>query len=248
MPKGEHNSRRGPKRSKDRREADLTVMVQLLRRGVTRREAARQLGVHESQVSYDWKKLLKQLREERGYDARAHKDVLLEQILEVRAEAWKAWDHSNARMLEEVTRQVYEQVMASVQATGELPKGVSVKLKSNPPADYLRAVLESIREEGKLEDLYPAARTDNKNENVNSLRVDWDTLVRQLPPGALEDTVEKRLAAVEALPAPSPPPPEPVTGDVPSDEVESGDGNGEAPCRNGFVELPGPEEADREGG
>lgn len=96
----------GPKRSKEQRERDLAEMAQMLRRGVTQVSFARRFGVGQPQIHRDLAELDRRWKQTQlsGVDAQRRKQ--LEELAEVRSEAWRAWEASQQERVETTTERV----------------------------------------------------------------------------------------------------------------------------------------------
>src|SRR5262245_2052021 len=83
-----------PKRTKAQRELDRAEMLKLLRRGWTKARIGERLGVHRTQVDYDWNAVLKELQADRERDTEKLIEAKKEEYAEVKREAWDAWERS----------------------------------------------------------------------------------------------------------------------------------------------------------
>jgi hypothetical protein len=94
VPKGEHNSDRSNKRTPSQIQLDRAEMVTLLRRGWTKKAIAAKFGLHETQISYDWKRVLMGVQDDMRDESELAVIAQLERNAEVEREAWQAWEKS----------------------------------------------------------------------------------------------------------------------------------------------------------
>lgn len=140
-----------PKRTTAQREQDLAELLRLLRRGWTQRQAAERLGVAPSQIAYDWKVLLKRLQVEQMGDTEALRNQKVEQLLEVRREAWEAWERSKQDR-ERRTAETITETEGGGQPAGQTRTKAVKQVEGRLPEDaYLRTVIMTIQEEAKLD-------------------------------------------------------------------------------------------------
>lgn len=173
--------KRGPKRTVQQRELDLTEMTNLIRKGWTKHRIAEKLGVCHQQVSYDWKEVMRRLVKSREKDATAIKARQLEQLGHIREEALAAWEKSK----EPGQKVAVEEV--------ELPDGVRVKTTTTtegrlPENPYLTTALKALESERDLEGLNAPKKIDMRQAVVT-----WDVLAGAIPEGPLPDTIEEAL-------------------------------------------------------
>lgn len=144
-----------PKRTKAQREQDLVETARLLRRGVSKTEIARRLGVTRQQIVYDWRKLVEQLHEDREQDVTAGVAKKLAEYAEVKAEAWLGWERSK----EDKRRQVAEKITTADGGSAASSTSRTKALKQTegrlPDHDYLAIVLRCLEAERELEGLDP---------------------------------------------------------------------------------------------
>jgi transposase-like protein len=142
MPKGVHDGDRTPKRTPDQIQLDRAEMVQLLRRGWTKAAIAEKFGLHPSQISYDWKRVLTRVQDDMRDEAGLAVAAQLERNAEVEREAWQAWEKSKQPGVKHVKESRRRQV--KVEAKGD----------DTPPAT--ESVMEPEREivtaEGRVGD------------------------------------------------------------------------------------------------
>ncbi len=124
----------------------------------------------------------------------------VDQLRDVRREAWQAWDFSNARTLKVLIQQLVEQQMAAEESGQPLTEW-RINLKSLPANEFLMTVLKTLEAERELLGIDEApkkAEPSSVNVNVGVQVNVWDALA-DVAQGQLEDRVEARL--VEALDA-----------------------------------------------
>jgi predicted transcriptional regulator len=202
------------------REENLAKMAQLMRRGYTQSVIARELGISQAQVSYDWKQLRQELRESRAdKDVKDAVDLQLEQLAEVKMEAWRAWEKSkeDARRVEQEEWPVRTCVKCDGKGqikvvgpskamttclkcggkgeTGGPGKAVTEVEGRLPGHQYLEAIIKCLKEEAELLMLYPEKTLKLKGGlNNTSQFVDWTGMMKMLE-GGVPDAVEAKIAA-----------------------------------------------------
>ena len=97
----------GAKRTEVQRELDKAEMMKMLARGASRRQVAEHLGVSIEQVGYDYRLVMKELAANTTEDAAVVRQVKLEEIAELKREAWQAWEKSKGQRIK-VTRSTFE--------------------------------------------------------------------------------------------------------------------------------------------
>ena len=152
-----------PKRTPTEREAALTEVARLDRRGASQREIAARLGVCHQQVSYDLRTIRARYAKETQAEHAALVAEKIAQFREQRLELWDAWERSK----EDKTRSVKEKVTDLVDRAdkGEDVREDVKKLKAVlttegrlPEASYQRLILDNLREEAELRSLYPSKK------------------------------------------------------------------------------------------
>ncbi len=208
------------KRSVQQKELDAVTMISLFRRGWTAREIGTKLGVSREQINQDFKRVMRASIEERGRDVELIRTVKLEELAEVKREAWKAWDRSqmDAQRLteEEALRKVEtdggeggepkngKRKSGRVQPSGpqttegrlkfELLKVRQVKVTEGQTGDprYLDIIERCIRKESEL----LGADLPRKVDLSVELSV-WDVLAGEVPRDQVIDVQAKVMEAIE---------------------------------------------------
>lgn len=200
---GTTNTRaKGPKRTNDQLILDRAETVSLLRRGWTKTAIATKLGVHPTQISYDWKKILKELVAARDSDLEELIAIKLEEYAEIKREAWEAWERSkrerNRRVLESST-------YGGSGAGGEDGEGGGGSERTREvltvddgqwSSEYLKTIVQCLNAERELRGLNPVR--DAKDKTTNNIQINWDVLASAIPPAGvpLPDTVEEKIMAL----------------------------------------------------
>ena len=174
------------KRSKVERERDAVTMLALIRRGYTQARIAEHLGVHRTQIVYDYKKVMKRFADQQM----EHAAAILEEYSEVKKEAWEAWDHSKGKILTEMVEQILHQVEESQQAGSGIPDHFEVRLKSAPDIAALRVVLDALKSQREMLGLDQPKKMD-----VRQVNLDWDSMMESLDEAPV-DAIEQELAAL----------------------------------------------------
>jgi predicted DNA-binding protein (UPF0251 family) len=171
-------------RTKTEREQALLEVARLDRRGCSQREIAAALGVSHKQVWYDLERIRERYREATHHERHAKVEEKRAQLREARWEAWQAWERSK-----EDARKVVEEEPTG--AEGGRGKRVTTVEGRLPDPAYLRAVLETLRDESALLGLDAPKQVDAR------VSLNWDELWKRAEDGEF-DGVEKELAEHEA--------------------------------------------------
>jgi predicted transcriptional regulator len=207
-------------RGVEEREQQKATIARLMRRGYTQTVIAEELGISQAQVSLDWKQLRLELREHRGKtDVEAEVDSRLEQLAEVKMEAWRAWEKSKedamSRELEEFPVRTCIKCEGKGQVkvvgpskkmqpclrchgkgeTGGPGKTLTTTEGRIPGHQFLQTIIACLKEEAELLMLYPEKTLKLKGglNNTNAF-VDWTGMMQMLE-GGVPDVVEARIAA-----------------------------------------------------
>lgn len=204
---GTTNTRaKGPKRTNDQLILDRAETISLLRRGWTKTAIATKLGVHPTQISYDWKKILKELVAARDTDLEELIAIKLEEYAEIKREAWEAWERSKR----ERNRRVLESSSSSSSGGGDEDEGTggpsggrgSERTREILTTDdgqwsseYLKTIVQCLNAERELRGLNPVKDAKPQNNTVN---INWDVLASAIPPAGvpLPDPVEEKIMAL----------------------------------------------------
>jgi hypothetical protein len=204
MPRGVGGEKkRGPKRSKAQRLIEQSMVVSLLRRGYTQQQIADHLKVHQTQVSHDWKIVLKKLNEERDLDTalvKAGRLAQLDHIIYESIKAWeKSWEDSQKTVLSYSPYDDPPDDDPSGQP-GQSNVRVTVTTEGRlPDPSYMTAALKAIDQASELQGLYPAKKVEAQITSFN-----WDVVSNTIPE-QIPDSVEQKLQAALAGIPPSPP-------------------------------------------
>ena len=183
-------SKKAPKRTPEALKLDRAETVQLLRRGWTKTAIAEKLGVHQTQISYDWKCILKEVMEARDKDLEELIAIKLEEYGEIKREAWAAWEQSKKdrqRLMNEATTNHF----------GESNKQSETIERGNWSSEYLRTIINCLAAERELQGLNPAKQFEGKL-TATTTSVNWDKLASAIPPPGvpLPDSVEDKIMAL----------------------------------------------------
>lgn len=148
-----------PKRTPTQREHDLELIAALYLRGKRQADIAKEIGVDQSQVSYDLKEIHKRWRESTLVSINEAKHRELARIDNLEVEYWNAW----ARSCEEKTKTRTEKG-----TTGASKASVEKDQMLGNPA-YLTGVLSCIEQRCKIFGLYEAAK----------ISIDWRKVVEE---------------------------------------------------------------------
>jgi hypothetical protein len=137
-------------------------------------------------VSYDLARIRRDYLKARQHERAALVEEKRQQLREARREAWDAWEKSK----ENARRVVQEKVQDGQGADGRQKTVTTVEGQLPDPA-YLRAVLETLRDESALLGLEAPKQVDAR------VSLNWDELWKRAEDGEF-DGVEKELAEHEA--------------------------------------------------
>jgi transposase-like protein len=183
---GKHGNATGPTRKPIQRLTDKAEMVKLLRRGWTKTAIAEKLGVHRTQVVHDWKQILEDLVETRDQEVNQLVVLKLEELGEVKREAWDAWERSKLDR-EKTVREDWE----SDSGSGST-KEIKTREGQVGEARYLDTVLKCIAAERELLGLNP-----KKSMEITGTVINWDSLVStvqvSVETGTVPDLIEEQI-------------------------------------------------------
>lgn len=182
-----------PKRSDIQRKLDRAEMMKLLRRGWSKTQIAEKLGVHQTMISYDYKLVMKEVIANQTKDALFLRAKALEELAEVKKEAWIGWDKSKELHRKKVIEE-YDKGDDSPMST----KTVDTTEGSLPGSHYLNIILNCIAKEAELTGI-----NADKVLQVQQTVINWDKLY-ETPANAMDD-IERKIKEVEALPDPNSP-------------------------------------------
>lgn len=168
-------------RTPETRLEDMAKMMRLLRRGYSKTEIAEELGVCHTQVSYDLKVVIKQVREDTTEDTKEHIAVKLAEYREIKREAWAAWERSK----EDARKATEERYLSGSGRRSR--RRVSSKEGRLAANEYLRTILSCLEAERELMSLNPTRQV-----GINGT-VSWDILANGIPDGDVPDEVEEAL-------------------------------------------------------
>lgn len=117
---------------------------------------ANELGLHRTQIFYDWSECLRRLDKDRDRSTKTKRNKLLAEYAEIKAEAWQEWDRSK--------RDKERTVAETVEPTAEQGKGKAKAAKGRKKAvkqiegrladpHYLRVIQACLEAERKLDGL-----------------------------------------------------------------------------------------------
>jgi predicted transcriptional regulator len=169
------------KYTKAERDALLLKIAQLLNRGRRVTEIARELGMTNALVTYYADRLKKGELERAHDEVKAYRTRLLEELREVKAEAWNAWDASK-------TKEICDE------------EGNTLVAQVEPNPQFLQLVRGAIDDERTLMGLdVPVA----KEVNMNGV-VDFRAFFASVPE-FVPDDVEAEVRALNTVASNDPP-------------------------------------------
>jgi hypothetical protein len=161
-------------------------IMRLMRRGWTQDMIAEQLGIAQETVSKDYRMILKEWHAQRTEMVEEEVTAKLAEYLEIRTEAWAAWERSKIDA---------EKV---VNADGP---GYSTETKTRegriPANEYLRTVLNCLQAERELLGLDAVKEVKVQGRYVTA-QLNWADLAQQVPdtgpvPDLIEQSVQRAL-------------------------------------------------------
>lgn len=158
-----------PKRNtKLKREKALEETERLHLRGYSQNAIAKKLGVSQSQVNYDIKKVRERYKEEALEHHAVYVREKINQLRAVAQEAWEGWERSKKQALE---------IREEEGTTGEggWSKTSKTKKRVSGACEYLRTILDCLKQEAELLGLEAPKRVD-ANMNV----INWDALASEI--------------------------------------------------------------------
>lgn len=139
----------GPKRTPHQREHDLALIATLYLKAKTQADIAAELGIAQSQVSYDLKTIHKRWRESSLVNINEAKQRELARIDHLEFEYWRAWEGSLGEKTKTRT--------AKVQGSDAVWASVEKEQMLGNPA-YLTGVQWCIAERCKIFGIYEATK------------------------------------------------------------------------------------------
>lgn len=198
----------GDERSKYQKQLDQLEMVRLLRRGWTISRIAEHFGLTETQVGYDMRVVLRDIRKERTKDVDALVTAKLEEYGEVKREAWDSWEKSKGP----ATKRTMKRIETS---RGEATETTDSEEAVCGDPRFLKTVMECIEAERDLLGINAPKKID-----VNATVV-WDAFAGALEEGrtperkhvdVIEQEIQKALEERRGDPK--------VTAIIPADQFD----------------------------
>lgn len=195
---GVHSGNRAPKRNKTQKEIDRDRISHLLRRGWTQVEIAKELGLHQTQISYDYKIIKKRRAAQREEDEKELIDSKLEEYREVKREAWQAWERSKENSKKVVEESILlrkkgddsEDGIIDAQCILRKVKEILTTEGRLPANEYLNTILKCLAGERELQGL-DAAKEVNVRAAVATTSIDFDAIAGPVP-----DMIEADIQAI----------------------------------------------------
>jgi hypothetical protein len=196
-------------RTPHQRTLNRAELPKLLRRGYTYQMIAEQFGINVAQVASDWEIIVKEVMLERNEETKQLVAKKLEELAEVKREAWRMWELSKApfkkRSKEEPICKDEPCPVCSGTGSGtrgdacvccagtgtRSRRGKLTRIAESSCGDvrYLKIILNCIEQECKLQALYPM-----KGMSIQaSQTLNWEVLARGIPAGPVPDDVEEEL-------------------------------------------------------
>ncbi len=174
------------KRSNPQRQLDRIEMVKLMRRGWTQVQIAEKMGLSVTTITHDWKVVIREVAETRNKCVEELVAMKLEEYAEIKREAWKQWEESK----KDYQRRVLE---TYTKADGTMTMKESETLQGQcGDSSYLSIILQCVNAERELLGINPVKEI--KGSMTTTLN--WDVLLRGLPPGPVPDVIEAEIEKV----------------------------------------------------
>lgn len=152
---------------------DRAEMVTLVRRGWSQGMLAEKFGVSQPIISVELKAIYRKFAVRQDEDTEALINMKLDELAEVKREAWMAWERSK----EDIQRETEEETKSAVR--GLSSKVAKMREGRLPAAQYLSIICDCIKQERELKALNPA-----KEVTIKGHLAVWDVLAGV--PGAVE--------------------------------------------------------------
>lgn len=166
--------RRGEKRSKIQRDNDRSTIARLILQGWSQTQVAQFMELSQPQISKELKLIREQWRHSAVRDHDLEKGRILNKLQLLQHELWGAWDSSKGKQ----ETSLVEKLESTTGTRTKQQKRIEPE-SGNP--SYLRAVLDCVKEEAKILDMYPSYDKGAANTTVEQ---------RSSDNGLSEDTVE----------------------------------------------------------
>jgi hypothetical protein len=182
MPSGHHGGQTGPTRTQGQRQVDKILMLQLIRRGWSKQRIAGRLGVDPSEITYDFKQVLKELAKIHNIDSHLLRAKAMAELEELKVEAMEAWEKSKLPGEKEIVTEIETEHGVRTNVT-------RVKQGRLPQDSYLKLVRDCIGDERELQALDPPKKM------VVGHTIAWDDLIAVPTP---VDDVEAEIQLLES--------------------------------------------------
>jgi hypothetical protein len=156
---------------------DRAEITKLKRRGWSNQMIAEHLGVAYGTVCADWKVVITEITRHRDEDAKALIAEKLEEIAEIKKEAWEGWIKSK----EDAMKRVEESISS---ATGAREKNSLETVGQTGNPSFLATVIKCVESECKLLCLFPDKKTIMMGGTGE--QVPWDLF--HTPPQELDES------------------------------------------------------------
>lgn len=172
-------------RPEAQRKIDRVEMVSLVRRGWSQGMLAEKFNISRPMICMELKAIYRDFAVKQGEDTEALINIKLDELAEIKREAWMAWERSK----EDIERETNEETDSKVR--GLSSKVAKMREGRLPSAQYLSIICDCIKQERDLKALNPA-----KEVTIKGHLAVWDVLAGV--PGATEGEV-RRLTVEEEM-------------------------------------------------
>lgn len=185
---GNRTGNSGHKRTDVQRELDRAEMMKMLARGATRRQVAEKLGVSVEQVGHDYRIVMRELAGEVAEDVQVIRQVKLEELAEMKREAWQAWEKSKEQKVR-VTRSTFENERGIREQVTEQRDG------SCGDPRFLAVLDRVITAERELLGLNPPKEVKAEVSGTVAHGIDWEAVADAASSRKALTEVEDRIRA-----------------------------------------------------
>jgi RecJ-like exonuclease len=201
------------KRPAESKAIDLAQLPRLIRRGWTKQMIAEKFKLSTAQVQIDVQLVLQELRVARDKDMEALVMAKMEELAEVKREAWLMWEATKKPVKKKVVEQTSDPnaLCPMCSGTGANQSGAECfncagtgtrgnKIKrvkevkdQRGHVEYLQIILKCIEMECKLQALFPMKGV-SVSLTGSATTINWDLLAKSVPDnGEVPDDIEAEL-------------------------------------------------------
>jgi predicted transcriptional regulator len=168
------------------KELRKSSVVSLMRRGYTQQEVADELGIPYRTVMNVWYDARAEMRSRREVETKEQVQLMIDELEEVKREAWKEWERSKLDAVEVHQKRGRKSSKApQSQETNQITKG-----RLGDPR-YLTIIQNAIDAQAELLALYPP----KQGPNMPVATIPWDVLMGMVRPPSPQEIHAKIVEA-----------------------------------------------------